>query len=341
MSLVPVNGPLDVPELRTWMVTRFKPGGPLATLDGRFVHRSMLASQLWWVEEETCHLLADSAPTWPSDATLDITDMPTMAGFAVFAHDIMGVDSSPKNAGKEIRVSAICWGPVDLPPLQGRARMGIGIGMFTRLDLHKGLHPDDLMLGANMMGPLIMDFFQPGAVPGATSSYTTGREGTLFAYLGRTDWMPGDSVESVQPDNPHGVNETTQRSMAEDRRLLAALWAITRTPIVTTTEVRPRHHIARRSERKGLSAKVQVLRLGGARTQTAAGTGGLKRDWKHSWIVSPHFRWQPYGPREEGKRKLILISPYQKGDPALPLLGGERVWRVVPPVTGSSSGDDA
>ena len=46
--------------------------------------------------------------------------------------------------------------------------------------------------------------------------------------------------------------------------------------------------------------------------------------------MSPHFRLQPYGPGRS-ERKLILVEAYRKGDPNMPLLGAERVWRVVPP----------
>jgi hypothetical protein len=343
MSRLPrVDGPEDLPELRNWLLERHHPNGLLGKLDTPFVHRALQTAQLWWVEEPTCHLLAESAPTWPDDATLDLHNLPTPSGLAVLAHDIVGIDAVDEDAS--VRVSAIVWGPVTLPPAEVLAsgvregwfrkdtgRAGLGIGMFTRLDLHKGLDHGDLTRSAGILHMLQSDLFQPGAKAGDSVFFGPGHEGTLYAYVGRTDWLDGWPASKAIEDSPSYGNAIGEASMAEDRKLLATLWALTRTTLVQVMRTRPARYIARRSERKKLSADVRVLRLGGQQTQTVGYSPPIhKRDWKHSWIVRPHWRWQAHGPMWS-ERKLILVGPYTKGDPSLPLIGGERVWSVQPP----------
>ena len=216
----------------------------MESLDGRFINQTMKAASLWWVEEDTCHLLAESAPTWPSDAVLDIDTIPAKAGFAVFAHDMVGTDAAePDN---EVRVSAMCWGPVRLPPLaDGGTRLALGIGMFTRMALHKGLDGKDLWRAAPSMALIIKELFPPGTPQGSSVVFhdgedgegilsgrdqvdevtfplsygpQVGRKGDLFAYIGRTDWVNGNGVEGVIPDAPR-QGYLVARSMAEDRRL--------------------------------------------------------------------------------------------------------------------------
>jgi hypothetical protein len=210
-------------------------------------------------------------------------------------------------------------------------RTALGIGMFTRLDLHKGLSHGDLMRSVQVMGALQNDLFGPGARPGDRAVFTDGHEGTLYAYLGRTDWLEDWPAHKALPDSPHANDALAAASMAEDRKLLAALFALTRTSIVTKMHHRPPRHIARRSERKKLSADVVVLRLGGTQERNVGySTPQPAKDWKHSWIVRPHWRWQACGPAWS-ERKLILVGPYKKGPDDAPLIGGDRVWRVVPP----------
>ena len=348
MSLVPVNGPTDLPELRNWLLQRFKPYGDFHAHDGPFVRHALEAGQLWWVEEETCHLLAESAPTWPDDATLDFANIPAKAGLAIFAHDIVGMDAESED--ETVLVSGIVWGPVHLPPLNATARqrngidpfledegrVALGIGMFSRIDLHKGMRPHDMARMAPMLGAIMGDLFGSNAKPGESLVFTEGgMEGTLYAYVGRTDWLDGWPANKPLPDSPRAYSPQGIASMAEDRKLLAALFALTQSSFVTTVNHRPVRAVARRSERKGLTADVQVMQLGGIHKQNVGWSSpGSKREWQHSWIVGAHFRWQACGPQWK-ERKLILVSPYLKGDTSKPLLGANRVWRVVPPAGGS------
>lgn len=350
LSLPPVSGPVDVPDLRDWLYRKFRHGGVLDHIDGRFVSETMRTASLWWVEPETCHLLAEAAPSWPADKVLDLTDLPTTSGFAVFAEDLVGTDSNPLAEGHEVRLGAICWGPVFLPPAEGsdlEGRTGLGIGMFSRIRLDEGMDRIELQSAMPMLGPLIDELpAMSNASCNITFNDATGEgilhnaeqimnaafpaAGHLFSYIGRTDWLHGTGVEGVVDGSPFGDNPLTSRSMAEDRRLLATLWAITRTPVVTTVRTRPPRHVVRRSERQGFESGVRVLRLGGPHRENITSGESAKRDWQHSWVVRPHWRWQAHG-KGYSERKLILVGPYTKGPSDKPLLGGERVWRVMPP----------
>jgi hypothetical protein len=257
---------------------------------------------------------------------------------AIFAHDIIGHDTVHD---EEIRISGLVWGPVLLPPLgtpdglflEKDGRVGIGIGALSRIDLHDGLDQTDLRNGL-LFQMLMSDIFSKNAKPGDAALFTPeGKHGTVYAYLGRTDWLPGHAAGTPIPDAPRGNDPVAIASMIEDRKMMAALWALTKTSIVSTTVMHPPRPVMRRSERRGLDAKVKVLRLGGARTAHAGVPTETQRDWKHQWVVRPHWRWQAHGPRHT-ERKLILVGPYTKGPADAPLLGAERVWRVVPPAGG-------
>jgi hypothetical protein len=310
------DGPHDVPTIRDWLLKQYQYGGPLyGWIDSDPIRNLLPTVQLWWVEPETCDLLATMAPTLPDDYCLDVHDVPTPAGFAIFAHNMEGIDAARPDS--TTHVSALLWGPSRIPPYQGKDRVGISVCMFTRARLQSGLTPTELERHAMTMA--VMAQGEDGTMTG-----------DIFSYMGRTDWING--AEAVDPilDNTTGIEDFTLASMVEDRKLLATLWEITKTPAVRVERTKPPRHVARRSERKGRSADVRVLTLHRHEPAARSEPSGLGRDWQHSWIVAPHWRWQAHGPGRK-LRKLTKIDAYRKGPEDKPLLGAERVWRVVPP----------
>jgi hypothetical protein len=321
-----VDGPTDLPDLRTWLLRTWREGGPLSEVfdDSRYIRRNLQTAQLWWVEPETCDLLAESAPTLPDDALLDFADLPSMSGFAVFAHDLEGIDADPKWSALDhkVRVSAIMWGPATVPGGErGRLVDAISIGSFSRSVLQDGLDQAEMMRAGPTLALLSNDDH-------LMDGQSIALHGDLFCWLGRSDWMPGLGPNTVHPGDPD-LHPHTQASKAEDRRLLGTLWQLAKTPIVGVDTHHPPRAVARRAQREGQDPTVRVLRLGGEAQPRTAGTPS-GREWQHSWVVSPHWRWQAHGPGR-AQRKLILVGPYRKGPADKPLLGGERVWRVVPP----------
>lgn len=322
-----VEGPADLPDLRAWLLHEWRPGTALFDGFGEspWINRTLKAAALWWVEPGTCEVLAESAPSIPADLTLDLRDLPTPCGLAVLAVDLEGIDADPAwnvLRGK-VRVSGIMWGPITIGISDTEVYEAISIGTFSR-----SIFRDDTVLSLEEMTiayPTLAKIVD-------SNRYKWPDHGDLFAYLGRSDWLPGACPDTPLPGDILASSERTLASKAEDRRLIAALWALTRTTVVdVTTPPIPRSTV-RRAKRAGLDPTVRVLSLGGTRTHRADSepTGTSSREHHHSWIVSPHFRWQAHGPGRS-ERKLILVPSHLKGDPALPLLGADRVWRVLPP----------
>jgi hypothetical protein len=326
LRLPAINGPTDIPDLRDWLLRQYAPTGALRQLDGRWIETNTRNAAMWWVEPEACDVLDVSAPTWPADHLLSYQDPVTISGLAVFARDIEGHDASPNNEGVVVRVSALLWGPSMLPPTHGypKGRPGTSVAMFRRLDLGEGLNSNELRLAGPQLGALVEVHGDPMLL-----NVPQMANGVLWAYLGRTDWTYGAGSDVMMPDNPYGTSEVTAASMAEDRRLLASLWQLTRTPVVRNTE----HHLpraaARRVERSGGDPKVRVLTLGGARPASTPGEH-TTREWQHRWVVRPHWRRQPYGPGRT-QHRTILVGPYMKGPDDKPFLGADRVYRIVAP----------
>jgi hypothetical protein len=324
-----------VPELRRWLLRVWHEGGALDTAyanvnwamqqgrtDGSWIRRTLASAVLWWIEPETCDVLASSAPTLPGDYRFDMTDMPSPAGFAVFAHDLWGIDSQPAPDSDGLcRVSALLWGPVTVPIGEGqRLEDALGMGTFSRSVLQDGLDKDELRRAGPTLGLLGMEYHDEGML-----------HGDLYTYLGRSDWLPGLTADEVAPGDPF-TDEAAVQSKAEDRRLIAGMWALARTPMVRVVEHHPPRAVARRSQRDGYSSSIQVLTLNpaeGQRTSTVT-EDSVTVDWQHSWIVRPHWRWQAHGPGWS-ERRLQLIQAYRKGPQDKPLLGADRVWRVKPP----------
>src|SRR4051812_18468974 len=155
ISFPQCRGPRDLPEVRAWLSDLYKPHSHFVQFatDVRFIRETLGTSKLWWVTKETCDMLAASSPTIPDDVTLRWEDIPIPSGFAVFEHDLMGSDA--EISGAEVRISAMMWGPVQLPPIGAErigenlyedinepGRIGLGIGMWTRANLESGLTGD-------------------------------------------------------------------------------------------------------------------------------------------------------------------------------------------------------
>jgi hypothetical protein len=324
------TGPTGLPDLRRWLLRTWDPHGSLHHLDW-WIHPTLRNAVLWWIEPDTCELLAAAAPTWPSDATLNLADVPVLSGLAVFAHDLEGTDADPNAPGNVVHLSGLLWGPITLPPRHGgQPRTGIGIAGFSRLPVGERRHPCQLDAAAA----------QIAAITSGASSGLRILTGTMFGYVGRSDWLTSCGPDEPIPDAPNATAPQTIASMAEDRRLLASLWTLAETTtIVTSSTVTPPRQQARAHRRAGYDPAVRVLSLGGQRVERASTSDPATRNRQHSWIVRPFWRWQPYG-SGRSLRRLILIPSHRRGDPALPLLGAERVWRVKPPPDPASPRSD-
>lgn len=314
MNLPEIKGPRDLPALRNWMERTYSTGGMLGWLpDADFVAATVGGVPLWWVEPEACELLAASAPTWPGDDVLTIGGLPSYTGLAVFGSDLVGTDSAPERDGGTVNVSAVMWALARLPPIDGTVRRSVSLLMFSRIDLGDRTHP---------MRELFELAYRPDQL-----------QGQIWAFVGRTDWVDGFRADQPIPDIPQGMHPGALASMVEDRKLMASLWALASAPVVRMERFTPDRAERRRAERAGVDPTVRVMTLHGPST-TGGDEAGMGRDasrqWRHRWVVGPHFVRQAYGPGRS-LRRVILRGPFWKGPPGAPIIGGDRVWKVVAP----------
>lgn len=350
--------PNDVPELRDHLVEACRDGGPLAramtvtqlTLDdhgevkGRNIddltrvlmnwERDTLSrGDLWWFGDEMLALAEATMSTIPDDHVLDLDDLPSPQGVAVFARPHYGVDAQRTDP---CRVDVLVWGPEMLQPdvVGGRDRPVPALGLTS----WRAIDPDDHDLDAPDLTPIHDWLAADGSLDHDHVAPTDGRiaramGGTVWVPLGRSDWPIGATVTDRLSSTP----ESVYRSVVDDRRFLTALMLIATQPgVATVDEHRPPRAVARRSERKGRSSRVRIVYLRRLpKTDTPDhddvdddGVVSKGVDWSCRWVVRPHFRSQPYGPGRT-LRRTILVGPYVKGPDDKPLRTPVEVKAVV------------
>lgn len=138
-----------------------------------------------------------------------------------------------------------------------------------------------------------------------------------FMVAESINWRAGLAVSEVES---HSAKEQVAR-------LLVSFAALIKSPGVAATHTeRPDRATSRRCERKGLDlndTRVVYLRYASQVSETSA-----ERSYIHRWIVSGHWRMQPYGP-ERSARRPVWIAPYVKGPEGAPLLTGDKVNALV------------
>lgn len=144
--------------------------------------------------------------------------------------------------------------------------------------------------------------------------------GSTWVPLGRSDWPVGDKLGQA----PYTMDDHTLASYVEDRKVLAALWHLLHQEGIAQQEVRrsPRP-TERRTKRANIDpqlAEVRVVVLRKLERTEAEPDGDehAKREWSHRWLVSGHWRWQPYGPKRS-LRRLTYVRPHVRGPEDKPL----------------------
>lgn len=342
ISLGPtINGPTDLPVLRQWLMAVTNRYPHLFTLstgfdphrrEGTVIARTLTAAQLWWVEQEMCDVIAAAAPTFPDDEVLTFDTLPALAGLAVLAKPFIMHDA--RVTGKQVQVDAIAWGPATLR-VGDKAAPAIIHGFFRRLRLEDGI---DMASSIASLATLWLRTLALGK--GLTMGQNAELRGDVFAYLGRSEWLfdtpvaHRDSIEDAIANVgglDEGVHDAFVTSAIEDRKYVATLWRLAGMRSVALTVTLPVDRAARRrAARDGIDdPAVRVVSLR-RHERGESGPGDGSRQYHVRWVVSPHWRRQPYGPKR-ALRRLVLVGPYEKGPEGAPLVGGERVFRVAAP----------
>jgi hypothetical protein len=143
-----------------------------------------------------------------------------------------------------------------------------------------------------------------------------------WVYTGGCSWPLGVGVDDT--DGPIG-DPDVHRSIAEDRRRLAAIWTLSQQDAVAE---RRNVAVPRADARRDMRANIEpstlrVVRLRRVQGREDADDIGSSRDYSHRWIVSGHWRNQ-YLPSVDTHR-LQWIAPYVKGPENKPLVVKETV----------------
>jgi hypothetical protein len=278
--------------------------------------RTLTDAHLFYVSPELAQVAFAAADSIPVDHTLSMGDLPAPCGLIVFGEPFFGIDAASV-LSSSIRVDAVMWGPVNLPPadspwepapMMGEGRRGIGLSCFRLLDLD---NHDDPMAVHTRIAMAEDEMFPASWLP-----------------QGRSDWLVGHPVNDlihngVRPDTPQ------QASMEEDRRLMASVWAlIQQHRVVERHEVTAARPAQRRITRAGgTPAPVQVIHLRSPEHRPHHGDGSTGRKIGVRFVVRPHWRNQACGPGRTDRR-LILVPPHVKGPIDAPLVHTERVWSL-------------
>jgi hypothetical protein len=111
--------------------------------------------------------------------------------------------------------------------------------------------------------------------------------------------------------------------------------------VASVEDVAPSRHQARRTAGGRAPRPVRVVRMNVA-PPTGRHAGESEREHQHRWLVSGHWRSQPYGPGRT-KRRLQLIAPYIKGPEGKPFAAPRPVVHHIsrPPARPVATGEAA
>jgi hypothetical protein len=168
MTAPVVHGPAQLPDLRTWLMSKWTDAGPFAAgararasmhplrhQDWRahvsWERDTLRRADLWWVSADMVDLLLAVAAGIPDDATHDDAPPLSPAGLVVFEKPWQGIDTDdPDNV---VTVDAMLWGGSNLPPIPERGDQPLGEGVvcasfssYRRLNADNGLSPTELSL---------------------------------------------------------------------------------------------------------------------------------------------------------------------------------------------------
>ena len=248
-------------------------------------------SDLFWVSPEMTQIITELSPSIPDC----IPQPPAKSGFVVFARSIPGTDAE---SGGIIYSTAFLWQPVTT--VAGECW---GIETYAWRELIHGWRTMNVhdQLRFNEVMPMRL--------------HPTGGQ----------EW-PVDSETSDFSKIP-AANPGMEKSMLEDRQVLATFWALCSQKITIEEEWKPDRPMRRQAQRErwAVLPSVRVIRLREA-TRSTKGTGE-SREWSHRWLVGAHWRNQWYP--STGQHRPKLIDSYVKGPEDKPLVVRETVRALV------------
>ena len=139
---------------------------------------------------------------------------------------------------------------------------------------------------------------------------------------------PGDKdVPTFADDYGDRPTDDTVRQVSMDfHGYLQVLWRMMAQRVAVGMRVQASRASRRQNEREGWRENyITVVTLRRPKNDGDASHGSV--EWSQRWIVSGHWRWQPYG---DGTHRQIWIAPYVKGPDDKPLIvRGARIFKFA------------
>jgi hypothetical protein len=161
---------------------------------------------------------------------------------------------------------------------------------------------------------------------GRTQAVPPGRADSVRVTQVFALWTDGETVTPIQI--AQFVEGEVLHAQEDGARLFLALQFLAASPGVVGERLeRPDRATVRRLARRGVTdpSDVRVIYLKGSRSDHAC-TG--ESNYHHRWIVSGHWRNQPYGPGNKLRRP-VWVKPHVKGPEGAPMLTGEIVRAIT------------
>ena len=329
-----IKHPGDVAALRLWLLDALSDGRPLARAyngadkvisDGMVTNHGMVRvagarpANQWWSQdvlpkanlyyfgEEVVDLMQEVSQSVP-DVVMDTALLPAKKGMLVFGKTWWGVGSD----GKDVPVDAIVWGETIVPTSR----------LLPELSLNESVSIGLLARSSSMQ-------------PNERGTEAFGGDQTLWAPLGRTDYVVGwKRSDHEEMDTNVAFGEGTA-ALDQDRMMALAAWTIINQPGLSTqhderskTGEQAHRRSARKQDRKSETPPVRVIYLPERHTSSEATGTGTKLD--HRVYVAPFWRQQPYGPASSLRRP-VLVRGHIRGPEGTPLVRRDVVRAKITP----------
>ncbi|GAA2455770.1 hypothetical protein GCM10010191_88770 [Actinomadura vinacea] len=268
-------------------------------------YQRLRAAELYFVSAEMTTLAVAAGESLP-DFRLEPPDVPSPAGFIVFAEPIGSYINTDGGFTARVPIVAVCWGPCDLPAFP---RGGVWFTYYAPTDF-AGL---ERMLATQAGRPARSA--ERARLRQIRGPLTWDNEAAIgYGSQAKAHYKPGDS-HTGDPD-----------SFAPWAQTLRAAWLLMNQPNIAEAEdLHGTRASARRDQRDGLpTGPVRLLHLRPAtRAPGAPDDDHAARQYTCRWMVKGHWRQQWYPSRKV--HRPIWINPHIKGPDGKPLKTGETV----------------
>lgn len=225
------------------------------------------------------------------------TDLFIPAGFAALPRPWYIVD----RAGFNIAIRYVAWYPLRTGRIHKDGQMP-----FPESTMMLCESPNEIEVAKGLMVALFSDINDPDDFTSVNDDlYKASGLRVVLSHVGPW-WF----------DEPY-PNTEAGRSMAGIAQFVQTLWRLMNQTITVKEQRRPDRSTRKRVAKVGFPDKsVTVICLRRPRHDPDPDREVRQVDWDHRWIVSGHWRWQPY---RDGVKRQIWISPYVKGPEDKPL----------------------